>query len=1182
MIILSRGSLTQTGRFAPETFALNLSERGSTATITYGIGKVSLTVGDWLQDDTDPGDGIVWRVKTIDTQFNTNTVTVQLEDLINSLNDQLLNGEVKPADITGDTGATTCTARQAIEYILDKQGAWELDDFDYESVSNPYNFNGDSLKAAIETVSASLTDPVWSYDFSAYPFKLSITQLSDGIDSEMRMSRNISTLKVSVDRSRMYTRFYPIGKNNLRPDAPQYYEKNVSTYGLVEKTETDETQDTKEKLAAWAEERLNAHAEPIVTVTVSGLDLSEATGEDLDRFTIGKKCRVPLPAFGTTITEKVTKLSWRDKLADPESVTVTLANQKEDVASIVNRINSSGGRSGRAKAKDDEEDHAWFVDTTDHVSMVAEAVAGKDGEGKPNWSRVAELTVDGNGIDARVTEAEGDIAEAVSAIAMTSTNIAISVANAKSEMYSAIEVTASAITLSVAESSSTVYSVIETTATSIRSEVVRRTRVFVQVTDPALDAGNNIREGDIWVKSIKMKTWNDMSSKTWTSSAEFDWNQYSGSPQYVWDGSKWELLGDQGADVEYGTRIEQTERNISLIARALGAVDPSAIAEIDISSELIQSAVSTAKSELYSIIRQTSTNIMSEVSNNINGVSSVIEQTASSLTSAIARKNKVFVQLTDPVNDYTVIEGDIWIKSTGNDNIKPTWSELSAKTWTSQGSTNWREYYEGYWYVRKNGAWERMNANADVVEIGTQLSQDEKQISLIARDVDANHQEMGARLTVTAQAIRGDVYAAKSSLYSVVMQTATSVFSGVYDKVGNNFSTITQTSSGITTAVNAAKSTLYSTIVQTATSVYSGVYNKVGENFSTITQTSSAITTAVSSAKSTLYSTIVQTSTSIYSTVKDYADGTFSTFRQTSNAIETSVNAAKSTLYTTIMQTATFVSSSVIDYADGKFSTITQTSESITASVSAAKSDLYSVIIQTATGVFSGVYDKVGDNFSTITQTSTSIATSVNAAKSTMYSTIMQTATSVFSGVYDKVGDNFSTITQTASGIKTAVNAAKSTLYTTIMQTATSVFSGVYSKVGDNFSTITQTSDSINASVSSAKSALYSAINTTSTQISLKVGKDEVVSCINQTAETIKIQAGKINLSGYVTASSLNTVDAKIDNLTSGNTTASYLRASRMYCNSLYVIQSGISHQAIFKAITIDGVTYHLLGYGGG
>lgn len=898
MIILSKGSLTQTGRFAPETMALNLSERGSTATITFGIGTADLAIGDWLQDDTDPGAGIVWRVKTIDTQFNTKTVTVQLEDMVNSLNDQLLNGEIKPSDIAGGS-ATTCTARQAVEYILNRQSVWELDDFDYDSVSNPYNFNGDSLKAALDTVSSSLEEPVWSYDFTAYPFKISITHLSDDIDSEMRMSRNISTLKVSIDRTRMFTRFYPIGKNNLRLDAPGYAEKNVSTYGVIEKTETDETKDTKEKLLSWAQEYLDKHAEPIVTATVTGLDLSAETGVSLDSFTIGKKCRMPLPEFYTTITEKVIKLSWKDKLAEPENVTVTMANQKEDIASIINRINSSSGRGGRAKAKDDEEDHAWIVDTNDHVSLVAEAVAGKDGEGNPNWSRVAELTVDGNGIAARVTETEDGLVTLHSAIEQTSTQIYITVENAKSDLQSYIDVTAEGIEIASAAASSTMYSVIETTATNIRSEVVRRTRVFVQITDPALIPSNNIREGDIWVKSIKMQTWSEMSSKTWESSADFNWNQYSGSPQFVWDGTKWEPLGDQGAVVEYGTRIEQTERNISLIARAIGAIDPSAIAEIDISAEAIQSAVSTAKSELYSIVRQTATNITSEVMNDIEDIASYIEQTASDIRQTVARKNRVFVQLTDPVYNtgVTVIDGDIWIKSAGNDNVKQTWGELSAKTWNSQNSTNWREYYEGYWYVRKNNKWEIMNANADVVEIGTMLEQDEKHIALIARDVDANHQELGARLAVTAREIRGEVHAAKSSLYTTISQTATSIRLEVVSTKSELSSSITQTASSIRSEVNAAKSTIYSSITQTASQIRAEVSNVQAGLSSSITQTASQIRTEVKSTASGLQSQITQNAGNIE--LKVSKNGVISSINQTPESITIDASRINLTGYVT-------------------------------------------------------------------------------------------------------------------------------------------------------------------------------------------------------------------------------------------------------------------------------------------
>ena len=147
-----------------------------------------------------------------------------------------------------------------------------------------------------------------------------------------------------------------------------------------------------------------------MTVQIAGLELSAATGEPLDHFQINTKCRVPLPEFNTVITEKVTKLSWSDKMREPEKVTITLANLLEDVASIVNSANNSAGRGARAGAKQAEEDHAWFVDTTDHVAMVAEAVAG-EGASK-DWSRVSSIVVDGEGIHQRVTKTEDRVTTA--------------------------------------------------------------------------------------------------------------------------------------------------------------------------------------------------------------------------------------------------------------------------------------------------------------------------------------------------------------------------------------------------------------------------------------------------------------------------------------------------------------------------------------------------------------------------------------------------------------------------------------------------------------------------------------------------------------------------------------------------------------------------------------------------
>ena len=392
--------------FIPETMPLNLEERKSTATFTIGPQAPSIAVGGWLMDDTEPGAGIVWRVKTVEKLFNTDTRTVQLEHIVNTLKDEVMFGEIGPKQITGNSSATTCFASDAVQYILNRHSLWTLGTFDanYALIENPYTFNGEDLLSALETVLSSLPDSYIDYDLSAVPFTLNVKKLDSAIDSEMRMSRNIQTIRRVVDRSRMYTRLYPIGENDLHLDG-LYVSQNESTYGTVCRIETEASIKTKAELERWALERLARHCEPSVTVTVMGLELSQDTGEPLDHITINRKCRVPLPEFNTTITEKVTKLSWSDKIREPEKVTVTLANQREDIASIVNRINKAAKSAGRTKAKKDADDHAWIVDDNEHIALVAEKVFGEG----VDWSQVASLVVSGDGIYGDVTRTQGDL-----------------------------------------------------------------------------------------------------------------------------------------------------------------------------------------------------------------------------------------------------------------------------------------------------------------------------------------------------------------------------------------------------------------------------------------------------------------------------------------------------------------------------------------------------------------------------------------------------------------------------------------------------------------------------------------------------------------------------------------------------------------------------------------------------
>ena len=420
MILLSGHSLTPARKVPLESMQLTLEEKNSTATITpadmTGIG-----VNSWLKDETNPGAGIVWRVRSIRQAFGNNTTTVYLEHAIVSLKDTILFGNITTAKIAGKTGATEVTAKKALQYILGKSADWTLGTFGYTD-SNPYKFDGETLFDAIETVSDSLDDPVWSYDFSSYPFKLNITKRNTGVDSELRANRNLRTITKTIDRSGMYTRFYPIGKDDLHIDG-DYVERNTAAYGVISKVETDASLDTKKELKRWANQRLKRHAEPTVTIDVEGLELADATGEPLDRLTINRVCRIPLPEFGTTIQEKITRLSYADKVKQPENVKATLANNKTDVTKIIADAIKRGGSGRRTSTKQGAEDRAWMEDTNDHVALCAKGIIGTDAQGNPNWERLSKVVVDGKGIHQTVQSVQNGLVNAESKIEQTETSI---------------------------------------------------------------------------------------------------------------------------------------------------------------------------------------------------------------------------------------------------------------------------------------------------------------------------------------------------------------------------------------------------------------------------------------------------------------------------------------------------------------------------------------------------------------------------------------------------------------------------------------------------------------------------------------------------------------------------------------------------------------------------------------
>ena len=349
--LMQHGSfVTVKDRFRAEKFAMMLGERDSTATITIGPDAPEIIIGDALKDETEPGAGIVWRVTKVDTDYNTNTRTLSCSHVISLLKEKLLFGEQTTATICNRAGATTCTAKEAMRYVMSFQRDFELNDFPagYENIYNAYSFNGDTVFDAMATISDTLEDCWWEYDLRTYPFKLNLRDRRQAkVETELRLSRNIQNAKLSVDLSNTFTRLFPIGKNDLKL-TEIYVSRNENLYGMRCKTMTDSTKETEAALREWANTQLKYGAEPAVTVTISAMDLSQQTGEPLDHIMLGSVCQLPLPQYGTTILERINRMAWADKIKSPNNITVTLANTRATVSTIVSNSIKSSSKSSRS------------------------------------------------------------------------------------------------------------------------------------------------------------------------------------------------------------------------------------------------------------------------------------------------------------------------------------------------------------------------------------------------------------------------------------------------------------------------------------------------------------------------------------------------------------------------------------------------------------------------------------------------------------------------------------------------------------------------------------------------------------------------------------------------------------------------------------------------------------------
>lgn len=408
----------------------------TTMSMTLPPGSPDITLGDWLRVTTPQNEALVLRV----TSVKRNTaqgggVSLAAEHAFGILKDSVTGAKINEEQAAMSAG----DALRAL-FAAQKEPIWTLDRCDFTEAL-PWSFPNASIYNNLQTLTESIEEPQWEFDMSALPFKASLVKRPTSPSCEMRLSRNISTISITVDRTGMYTRLYPVGMNELGISAVNggvpYIERNTSQYGVIEETVTNSAIDNDEALLAWAGAQLARNCVPAVTISITGREISKRTGVPMDRLVVGTVCRVALPEEQLTVAARITTVEWKDAVADEESVDVTLANEHRTVQGILKRIQaevaqvkSGSGGSGAAQKKENE--NLW-TRITQTESEIAQEAYRLDQRIDGNTANIARLSITADQIEGVVAkynyDSVGDLLESYySQIAQNADNILLRVA----------------------------------------------------------------------------------------------------------------------------------------------------------------------------------------------------------------------------------------------------------------------------------------------------------------------------------------------------------------------------------------------------------------------------------------------------------------------------------------------------------------------------------------------------------------------------------------------------------------------------------------------------------------------------------------------------------------------------------------------------------------------------------
>lgn len=316
--------LNEVKRLQPDmqTIELNITPL-STASLSLADGS-GVRIRSFVELYNAKGSVGIFRVSLPEESYGGGE-RVTLEHGICVLDDAVVSG----------MGKINGTPREVLTSILERQTTkargqhmWALGDVEApDDMQISVDHDGTKTLEMLIRAMQELDGYMLSFDQSVFPWLVHVRKKPEKAACEGRLSRNIRTIRKTMDDSDQCTRLIC-----SLLDGGYIESDTIDVWGAIEKEITLNDDMPKEDAAAYCRRYMENRKNPAVAIEMDADEWFAMTGERLDRFEIGDICLLALPEYGVAIMERIVAITYMDALGKPEAVTVSLANQGVDMS----------------------------------------------------------------------------------------------------------------------------------------------------------------------------------------------------------------------------------------------------------------------------------------------------------------------------------------------------------------------------------------------------------------------------------------------------------------------------------------------------------------------------------------------------------------------------------------------------------------------------------------------------------------------------------------------------------------------------------------------------------------------------------------------------------------------------------------------------------------------------------